>query len=199
MKGSKLSSSPKHGCNKYDDHKRYVCKIIYNNICGNLLLDDSVPNLEIWNQNTVENVIATVSVFNSAMNVASIRVLINDNEGSSAEFTVPPGNTLSTTINHVESIMVRRIGNGKTEGKFCLELYFPIFYNDDKEQDKQNECCKTHEKDSITSNQYSNYEKYRSKKARHIDLKCRKTNINVIPNKTLKHCEKVRKNRYRKK
>jgi Protein of unknown function (DUF3992) len=182
MKESKLSSFP-----KYD-----MCKIVCNNICGNLLLDDSVPNLEIWNQNTVENVIATISVFNSAMNVASIRVLINDNEGSSAEFTVPPGNTLSKTIGHVESIMVMRIGNGKTEGKFCLELCFPILCIDNKEQDKQNRSCKTHEKDCNGSKQYYNScEKYKSEKAKHIDVKYPKTNANII----LKHCKKARKNR----
>jgi hypothetical protein len=72
----------------------------------------------------------TISVFNSAMSTASVRVLVIRNEGSPVEFSVPPGNTLSATVDDAKSIIVLRIGIGRIEGKFCLEVCFPVFHGD---------------------------------------------------------------------
>jgi hypothetical protein len=110
--------------------KRDECEIVCNNTCGNLLLSDQVPNLEIWRERIGKEPTVTISVFNSAMSTASIRVLVIRNVGSPVEFTVPPGNTLSATVENAESISVFRIGTGGTEGKFCLDVCFPVFCND---------------------------------------------------------------------
>jgi hypothetical protein len=93
-------------------------------------LSDQVPNLEIWRERIGKEPTVTISVFNSSMSTASIRVLVIRNVGSPVEFTVPPGNTLSATVENAESISVFRIGTGGTEGKFCLDVCFPVFYND---------------------------------------------------------------------
>ncbi|WP_375091274.1 S-Ena type endospore appendage (plasmid) [Peribacillus sp. RS7] len=93
-------------------------------------MSDQVPNLEIWRERMVKDPTVTISVFNSTMSIASIRVLVIRNEGSPIGFTVPPGNTLSATVDDAVSISVFRVGTGRIEGEFCLEVCFPIFYDD---------------------------------------------------------------------
>lgn len=120
--------------------ERDICEVVCNSTCGNLLLSDQILNLEIWKERIGKDATVTISVFNSAMNTASIRVLVMRNVGSPVEFTVPPGNTLSATVDNAESISVFRLGAGRTEGKFCLEVCFPVLCNNKRKHEKQ-ECC----------------------------------------------------------
>ena len=85
----------------------------------------------------MQDAAVTIAVFNSARNTASIKVIVIRTVGSPFKFTVPPGNTLSTTINDAESIRVSRIGSGITEGKFCLEVCFPVFSDDNRKNKKR--------------------------------------------------------------
>jgi hypothetical protein len=127
------------GCDKKPDHcppkpepepKREECEIVCNNTCGNLLLSDQIPSLEIWKEQIMKNPTVTISVFNSSNSTASIRVVVTRNAESPVEFTVPPGNTLSATVDDAKSISVFRIGSGRTEGKYCLDVCFPVFCHD---------------------------------------------------------------------
>ncbi|MCY9026074.1 DUF3992 domain-containing protein [Priestia megaterium] len=137
MKARKLRSFPsshENHCHKRErdnckSHysKSKISKIICNEICGNLLLSDGIPILEIWKKIIEENTLLTISVFNNDMSTSSIRVLMNGNEESPVEFTVPPGNTLSATVDHIESVRVIQVGNGLIRGKFCLKVCFPVF------------------------------------------------------------------------
>ncbi|WP_230933885.1 S-Ena type endospore appendage [Priestia sp. TSO9] len=159
MKRCNCINCSKPNNNGFDKHKIDSCEVVCNEICGNLLLDDSIPNLEIWRKKIVENFIINISVFNSAINVSSIRVLINDNKENRTEFTVPPGNTMSIMLDNVESIEVIRIGKGKAEGKYCLGLCFQIKCKEVEVTD-----CKKHKK--IKENVYTTSSKYKSKKTK---------------------------------
>ncbi len=111
-----------------------IYKVVCNNASGNLLLSDEVPQLEIWRAINVQNPTITISTFNSSHNTSSIRVTVNLNIGNPVEFTVPPGNTLSSTVDNAQSIHVFRIGTGKTEGKFCLDVCFMVSYYQSPEE-----------------------------------------------------------------
>jgi hypothetical protein len=126
-------SSYKSYCDKKDNcksccNKSSINEIICNDICGNLLLSDEIQSLEIWKNIPRLDAILTISVFNNDMSTTLIRVLMNDNEERPVEFTVPPGNTLSVTVENIESIRAIRVGNGLTRGKFCLKVCTPVFY-----------------------------------------------------------------------
>ncbi|MGW6252241.1 S-Ena type endospore appendage [Peribacillus butanolivorans] len=110
--------------------------IVCNSTCGNLLLTDQVPSLEIWKARIAMDATVTISVFNSAMSTASVRVLVIRNAGSPVEFSVPSGNTLSATVDAAESIIVFRIDTGRTEGKYFLEVCFPVICDDKRKQKK---------------------------------------------------------------
>ncbi|MDM5295331.1 hypothetical protein QUF81_19660 [Peribacillus simplex] len=103
--------------------------VVCNSTCGNLLLSDQVPNLKIWKERMLMKTTVTISVFNSAMSATSIKILVISNVGCPVEFTVPPGNTLSATVYDAESIIAFRINKGIAEGKFNLEVCFPVFYD----------------------------------------------------------------------
>ena len=107
-----------------------ISEMVCNNICGNLLLNDQVSKLEIWRKSIEPEATVTISVFNSARNSAAIQVIVIRTVGNPVNFTVPPGNTISATIDDAESIRVARIGLGLTEGKFCLDVCYPVFSDD---------------------------------------------------------------------
>ncbi|WP_395947824.1 S-Ena type endospore appendage [Bacillus sp. X1(2014)] len=90
-------------------------------------MSDQVSKLEIWRKGIEPNATVTIAVFNSARNSAAIQVIVTRTIGNPFKFTVPPGNTISTTIDDTESIRVARIGSGLTEGKFCLDVCYPVF------------------------------------------------------------------------
>lgn len=69
----------------------------------------------------------SVSVFNSIISNSSIEVTVIRNIGSSVELVIPPGNTLSTIVNNVKSVIVAHEDIGIIEGKYCLEVCFAIF------------------------------------------------------------------------
>ncbi|QKG84456.1 DUF3992 domain-containing protein [Kroppenstedtia pulmonis] len=97
-------------------------------LCGNILLNDqhTLEIMEIWKKRIKQDATLTLSVFNSTGSTAPLQVLVNRKEEKSDTFTVPPGNTLSTTVCNVDSIRVFRIDKGKVEGKFCLDIVFPF-------------------------------------------------------------------------
>ncbi|WP_413305508.1 S-Ena type endospore appendage [Bacillus sp. 1P10SD] len=111
-------------------------KVVCNSICGNLLLNNQTSNLEIWKQRARTDAIVNISVFNNTRSTGSIRVLVTRTGRSPVEFTVPPGNTNSASVDHVDSITVSQVGDGITEGKFCLDFCFVIF--DEKDKGKEN-------------------------------------------------------------
>ncbi|MGG3573428.1 S-Ena type endospore appendage [Bacillus gobiensis] len=125
-----MKSSTPYSWAKPFKSERDICEIVCNSICGNLLLNDQFPSLEVWKERILKSATVTICVFNSNINTALIRVLVIQNEGGPVELTVPPGNTLSATVDDAESIIVSRIGVGRTEGKFNLEVCFPFFCND---------------------------------------------------------------------
>ncbi|MFE5428163.1 S-Ena type endospore appendage [Peribacillus simplex] len=110
--------------------------IVCNSTCGNLLLTDQVQSLEIWKARISMDATVTISVFNSAMSTASVRVLVIRNDESPVEFSVPSGNTLSATVDAAESIIVFRIGTGRTEGKYFLDVCFPVICDDKRKHKK---------------------------------------------------------------
>lgn len=110
--------------------------IVCNSTCGNLLLTDQVPSLEIWKARIAMDATVTISVFNSAMSTASVSVLVIRNDGSPVEFSVPSGNTLSATVDAAESIIVFRVDTGRTEGKYFLEVCFPVICDDQRKHKK---------------------------------------------------------------
>ncbi|MBU4643199.1 S-Ena type endospore appendage [Bacillus toyonensis] len=101
-----------------------VCEVICNEICGNILLDDHFSTLEIWKGKISEPTTITISVFNSSTSHASIKVTVISNMGNPVELTVPPGNTLSATVNDANSITIFREGTSILKGEFCLKVCF---------------------------------------------------------------------------
>lgn len=99
-----------------------VYNAINNSLCGNILLNDLVTTLEIWKAEISGKATVTISVFNSSINTSSIKIIITRNIGNSVEFTVPPGNTLSATIDNAKSITISREDTGIVEGKYCLKV-----------------------------------------------------------------------------
>jgi hypothetical protein len=121
------------GSNDHDKENHDEKEVICNNICGNLLLSDEVTSLEIWKEKTKKEATITVAVFNSSMNTATINVIVTRKEGLPVEFNVPPGNTLSATVEDAKSVTVTRIGEGRTNGKFCLDVCIPFKKKDHKD------------------------------------------------------------------
>lgn len=122
-------------------HQKQQCKIckhndpqnenksdtsICHNLSGNLLLSEQVPNLQIWKGRMKGKTIVSISIYNSTLSVGSILVQINRKNDSPVEFIVPSGNTLSETIDGVDSITVFQTEEGGTEGKYSLNVYFPL-------------------------------------------------------------------------
>ncbi|MEH6944105.1 S-Ena type endospore appendage [Bacillus sp. JJ722] len=103
-----------------------TAELVCHNLSGNLLLNDHVPDLQIWKERIKGKTIVSITVYNSTLSIGSIRVLINRNN-SPIEFMVPPGNTLSETIDYVDSIAVFQTNEGRTEGKYCLNVCFLFF------------------------------------------------------------------------
>jgi len=98
--------------------------IVQNSLRGNILLNDSIKNLEIWREKICEKPTVTVSVFNSSISTSFIKVTIKRCIKCPVEFTVPPGNTLSATVENANSIMISKECPGILEGKYCLEVCF---------------------------------------------------------------------------
>ena len=69
----------------------------------------------------------TISVFNNAVSNAFIQIVIHTKASECVDFTVPPGNTLSATVEDAKSIMVYRLGEGSVNGKFVSMLVFQCF------------------------------------------------------------------------
>ncbi|MCR8861094.1 S-Ena type endospore appendage [Bacillus pseudomycoides] len=103
-----------------------VCNVVCNEICGNISLNKQVMNLEIWKKEIIGKSTVTVSVFNSTMSNASIKVTIIRDAGNPVEFIVPFGNTLSTTVDDGKSVIVSQENVGSAEGKYCLEVCFVV-------------------------------------------------------------------------
>ncbi|OJD74830.1 S-Ena type endospore appendage [Bacillus paramycoides] len=101
-----------------------VCEVICNEICGNILLNDHVATLEIWKGKISEKTTITISLFNSSTNNGSIRVMVTENTRGPTEFTVPPGNTVSATVNDAKSVIIFREGTSILKGTFCLKVCF---------------------------------------------------------------------------
>lgn len=101
-------------------------EIICSKLCGNIFLNQDVNNLEIWKKQLNKKVIVSVSVFNSTLSTAFIRVTVFRLGQSSVVFKVPRGNTLSATVEDATTISVFREEEGVAEGTFCLEVCFPF-------------------------------------------------------------------------
>ncbi|NRG44246.1 hypothetical protein HRF87_05645 [Bacillus sp. CRN 9] len=106
------------------------CEIVCNSTCGNLLLTDQHSSLEVWKEKIDKKATVTISVSNYDINTALICVLVLRHDECPVEFIVPPGNTLSATVDDTKSTIICRAGEGRTEGKFYLEVCFPVFCND---------------------------------------------------------------------
>lgn len=103
-----------------------TCDIVCNKICGNILLNNEVMNLEIWKEEITGKPTITVSVFNSSISTSFIKVTVIRNTGSPVELVIPPGNTLSTTVDDTRSVTVFQEDIGIVEGKYCLEVCFVV-------------------------------------------------------------------------
>lgn len=103
-----------------------LCNVVHNRLGGNILLNDSVKTLEIWREEICEKPTVTVSVFNSSLSTSFIKVTIRRSIKYTCpiEFTIPPGNTLSATVENAKSIMISKECPGILEGKYCLEVCF---------------------------------------------------------------------------
>ncbi|MGB8000548.1 MAG: S-Ena type endospore appendage [Anaerobacillus sp.] len=102
-------------------------EIVCHELCGNILLSDQVQSLEIWKEKIEKSATVTISVFNNAVSNASIQIVIYTKTSECVDFTVPPGNTLSATVEDAKSIMVYRLGEGTVFGKYCIDACFPVF------------------------------------------------------------------------
>ncbi|WP_374148921.1 S-Ena type endospore appendage [Priestia megaterium] len=101
-----------------------VYDIVQNSLSGNILLNDSIKSLEIWREEICGKSTVTLSVFNSSISTSFIKVTINRYIKCPIEFTVPPGNTLSATVENAKSIMISKECTGILEGRYCLEISF---------------------------------------------------------------------------
>jgi hypothetical protein len=99
-------------------------EIVCMNICGNIHIDQDTHGLEIWKKELNAKAIVTVSVFNSAWSSDSLHVFVVRMGEKPVVLNVPKGNSLSATVEDVNSIFVVREGEGKTDGTFCLEICF---------------------------------------------------------------------------
>ncbi|WP_163100466.1 S-Ena type endospore appendage [Peribacillus alkalitolerans] len=131
-----------HLCGRkdHDKDKHKDKEMICNSICGNLLLSDQASNLEIWREKTEKDAFISISVFNCSHSTATIRVSVFREEELPVKFNVPPGNTLSATVDDAKSVTVTRIGEGRIDGKFCLDVCIPIKKKDHKDRCHKHSC-----------------------------------------------------------
>ncbi|MDN4866217.1 S-Ena type endospore appendage [Priestia megaterium] len=104
----------------------HVYDIVQNSLSGNISLNNSIKNLEVWKEEICEKSTVTLSVFNSSISTSFIKVTINRYIKCPIEFTVPPGNTLSATVENAKSIMISKECTGILEGRYCLEVSFVV-------------------------------------------------------------------------
>ncbi|MEH7669288.1 S-Ena type endospore appendage [Bacillus sp. JJ689] len=100
-------------------------KLVCNEICGNFLLNDNPTFLEVWEKRIEQPVTATVTVFNSLQS-SLIEVCVQQSMSKSILFIVPPGNSISKTIEDTQSVTIRLLEPGSASGKFCLDIHFAI-------------------------------------------------------------------------
>ncbi|HDR7375602.1 hypothetical protein COM38_19470 [Bacillus toyonensis] len=100
-------------------------KLVCNEICGNFLLSDNITFLEVWEKRIVQPVTATVTVFNSIQS-SFIKVNVQQDIGNPILFTIPPGNSISKTIENVKAVTILLTESGCANGKFCLDINFTI-------------------------------------------------------------------------
>ncbi|WP_449537648.1 S-Ena type endospore appendage [Ferdinandcohnia sp. Marseille-Q9671] len=100
------------------DEKKCDC----GTICGNLQLNNQVPTLDIWEVWHEKDATVFLSIYNSVNSTSTINVLAIRKDQTSLEFTVPPGNTSSGTVDHADIIRVSRVGQGNIEGRYCLDV-----------------------------------------------------------------------------
>ncbi|HDR7448178.1 TPA: hypothetical protein QCX35_004316, partial [Bacillus toyonensis] len=100
-------------------------KLVCNEICGNFLLNDNPTFLEVWEKRIEQPVTATVTVFNSLQG-SLIEVSVQQSMSKSILFIVPPGNSISKTIEDTQSVTIRLLEPGSASGKFCLDIHFAI-------------------------------------------------------------------------
>ena len=101
-----------------------IYNVVHNKSCGNILLNNLVTTLKIWKEEIDKKTTITVSVFNSSISTSFIDVTITRNCKCPVEFTVPPGNTLSATVDNAKSITVSQEDAGIADGKYNLEVCF---------------------------------------------------------------------------
>lgn len=104
---------------KYEDSK-----VVCNNICGNFLLRGGTTFLKAWEEEISKDVTISITVFNSAHSSSSVEVRVVRGQGNPVVFTVPPGSSLSRTIEGSHSVTIRRISEEQADGKFCLDVCF---------------------------------------------------------------------------
>ncbi|OOR26945.1 MULTISPECIES: S-Ena type endospore appendage [Bacillus cereus group] len=100
-------------------------KLVCNEICGNFLLNDNPTFLEVWEKRIEQPVTATVTIFNSLQS-SLIEVSVQQSMSKSILFIVPPGNSISKTIEDTQSVTIRLLEPGSASGKFCLDINFTI-------------------------------------------------------------------------
>ncbi|MEJ9227831.1 S-Ena type endospore appendage [Priestia aryabhattai] len=104
--------------------KPNMSDIVQNGLSGNILLNDSIKTLEIWTDKISRKSTVTISVFNSSISTSFMNVITTRFVKCPVEFTVPPGNTISATIENAKSIIISGESSNILEGKYCLEICF---------------------------------------------------------------------------
>jgi hypothetical protein len=64
----------------------------------------------------------TLTVFNSTHSTTGVKVEVERDSGEDVSFKVPPGNSISKTIEGAESVTIKRIHSGDANGKFCIDV-----------------------------------------------------------------------------
>lgn len=104
--------------------KHKEMEVVCNNICGNFLLQGDTKHLTIWEEKVQQGITVSVTVFNSAQSDSDVEVLVRHKKWDSISFTVPPGNSLSRTVEDVHSVTIIRTSQEKANGNFCLDVCF---------------------------------------------------------------------------
>lgn len=107
-------------------------KLVCNDVCGNILLNDQVLISKIWIKEFLGEVIVTASIFNSATSDAPMKVTIIQGNNNSIVYNVPIGNTLSLTVDNTDTIIVSKSGEGTIHGTYCLKLCFSYKFTTNK-------------------------------------------------------------------
>ncbi|MED3324566.1 hypothetical protein P4377_24390 [Bacillus thuringiensis] len=103
---------------------RPIYDVVHNSLCGNISLNQVIPSVEIWKTTLLGKVTITLAVFNRDTNTSSIHISIHRLHGQSVTSIVPPGNTISTTVDYATSIMLAHNHGDLTEGTYHLEISF---------------------------------------------------------------------------